>query len=99
MIKLQGLSGEKLREIARQTADAFYDYTYNGEDIGLISCKTPLPQWNSGAAPGSLIRRNTPPCWINIYNFEERRVRSYEIRRNILVAVRTDDKKEYSAKI
>ena len=36
MIKLQGLSGEKLREIARQTADAFYDYTYNGEDIGLI---------------------------------------------------------------
>lgn len=36
MIKLQGLSGEELREIARQTADAFYDYTYNGEDIGLI---------------------------------------------------------------
>jgi GNAT superfamily N-acetyltransferase len=36
MIKLQGLSAEELREIARQTADAFYDYTYNGEDIGLI---------------------------------------------------------------
>ena len=28
----------------------------------------------------------------------ERGGRSYEIRRNILVAVRTDDKKEYSAK-
>ncbi len=36
MIKLQGLSGEEVREIARQTADAFYDYTYNDEDIGLI---------------------------------------------------------------
>ena len=36
MIKLQGLSDEELREIARQTADAFYDYTYNDEDIGLI---------------------------------------------------------------
>ena len=36
MIKLQGLSGEELWEVARQTADAFYDYTYNGEDIGLI---------------------------------------------------------------
>ena len=36
MIKMQGLSAEELREIARQTADAFYDYTYNGEDIGLI---------------------------------------------------------------
>lgn len=36
MIKLQGLSSEKVREIASQTADAFYDYKYNEEDIGLF---------------------------------------------------------------
>lgn len=36
MVKLQELSSEKVREIARQTADAFYDYKYNDEDIGLI---------------------------------------------------------------
>ena len=36
MIKLQGLSGETVQEIASQTADAFYDYRYNDEDIGLI---------------------------------------------------------------
>ena len=36
MIKLQGLSGEEVREISRQTADAFYDYKYNDEDLGLI---------------------------------------------------------------
>ena len=36
MIKLQGLSSDKVRKIARQTADAFYDYKYNDEDIGLI---------------------------------------------------------------
>ena len=36
MIKLQGSSGETVQEIASQTADAFYDYRYNDEDIGLI---------------------------------------------------------------
>lgn len=36
MIKLQGLSSEQVREIARQIADAFYDYRYHDEDIGLI---------------------------------------------------------------
>ena len=36
MKKLQGLSAEQLREISRQIADAFYDYTYNEADIGLI---------------------------------------------------------------
>ena len=34
MKKLQGLSAEQLREISRQIADAFYDYTYNEADIG-----------------------------------------------------------------
>ena len=29
MIRLQGLSAEKVREIAKQTADAFYDYRYS----------------------------------------------------------------------
>ena len=36
MIKLQGLSREQVREIARQIANAFYDYRYNDEDVGLI---------------------------------------------------------------
>ena len=36
MKKLQGLSAEQLREISRQIAEAFYDYTYNEADIGLI---------------------------------------------------------------
>ena len=36
MIKLQGLSREQVREIASQTADAFYDYRYHDEDSGLI---------------------------------------------------------------
>ena len=36
MIKLQGLSREQVREIARQIAEAFYDYRYHDEDVGLI---------------------------------------------------------------
>ena len=36
MIKLQGLSCEQVREIASQTADAFYDYRYHDGDSGLI---------------------------------------------------------------
>ena len=36
MIKLQGLSRECVEEISRRIADAFYDYTYNEADIGLI---------------------------------------------------------------
>ena len=36
MIKLQGLSREQVREIASQTADAFYDYRYHDGDTGLI---------------------------------------------------------------
>ena len=36
MIKLQGLDEDQIREISQQIADAFYDYKYNEEDIGLI---------------------------------------------------------------
>ena len=36
MIKLQGLSRERVEVISRQIADAFYDYTYHEADIGLI---------------------------------------------------------------
>ena len=36
MIRLQGLDEDQIREISRQIADAFYDYKYNEEDIGLI---------------------------------------------------------------
>ena len=36
MIKLRGLDEDQIREISRQIADAFYDYEYNEEDIGLI---------------------------------------------------------------
>ena len=36
MIKLAGLSGEQVTEISRRIADAFFDYEYNKEDIGLI---------------------------------------------------------------
>ena len=36
MIKLQGLDEDQIREISRQIADAFYDYKYDEEDIGLI---------------------------------------------------------------
>ena len=36
MIKLRGLSYEKVRETAGQTADAFYDYRYHNEGTGLI---------------------------------------------------------------
>ena len=36
MIKLQGLGEEQIREISRQIADAFYDYRYSEEDMGLI---------------------------------------------------------------
>ncbi len=36
MIRLQGLSREQVQEIARQTADAFFDYRYHDKDIGLI---------------------------------------------------------------
>ena len=36
MINLQGLSSEQVQEISRQIADAFYDYRYNEDDIGLL---------------------------------------------------------------
>lgn len=36
MIKLEGLSEEQVTEISNQIADAFFDYEYNKEDIGLI---------------------------------------------------------------
>ena len=36
MIKLVGLSDEQVKEISRRIADAFFDYEYNKEDIGLI---------------------------------------------------------------
>jgi GNAT superfamily N-acetyltransferase len=36
MKKLIGLSNEEVREISKQIADAFYDYKYNEEDLGLV---------------------------------------------------------------
>ncbi len=36
MIKLTGLSDSEVDVIAKQIADAFYDYEYNKEDQGLI---------------------------------------------------------------
>ena len=36
MIRLQGLTEEEVREISRQIAEAFYEYTYNAADVGLI---------------------------------------------------------------
>ena len=36
LIKLAGLSDEQVTEISHQIADAFFDYEYNKEDIGLI---------------------------------------------------------------
>ena len=36
MIKLNGLTKEEVKEISKQTADSFFDYTYNSEDIGLV---------------------------------------------------------------
>ena len=36
MKKIQGLSSEQVKEISRQIADAFFDYRYNEEDMGLI---------------------------------------------------------------
>ena len=36
MIKLSGLSDEQVSEISHRIADAFFDYEYNEEDVGLI---------------------------------------------------------------
>ena len=36
MKKLIGLSKEEVRDISKQIADAFYDYKYNEEDLGLV---------------------------------------------------------------
>ncbi|MBR1797771.1 MAG: GNAT family N-acetyltransferase [Clostridiales bacterium] len=36
MIKLQGLSQEEISVISGRIADAFYDYKYNEDDLGLI---------------------------------------------------------------
>jgi hypothetical protein len=36
MIKLAGLSDEQVTEISRRIADAFFDYKYNNEDVGLL---------------------------------------------------------------
>lgn len=36
MKKLIGLNKEEVTEISRQIADAFYDYKYNDEDLGLV---------------------------------------------------------------
>ncbi|MBQ1492113.1 MAG: GNAT family N-acetyltransferase [Blautia sp.] len=36
MKKLVGLSQEQVKEISSQIADAFFDYSYNKEDMGLI---------------------------------------------------------------
>lgn len=36
MIRLTGLTEEEIKEISTQVADAFYDYQYNVEDIGLV---------------------------------------------------------------
>lgn len=41
MKKLIGLNKEEVTAISRQIADAFYDYKYNAEDLGLVKyiCK------------------------------------------------------------
>ena len=36
MNKLIGLSKEEVRDISKQIADAFYDYKYNEDDLGLV---------------------------------------------------------------
>ena len=36
MLKLQHLSDNEIKDISKQVADAFYDYKYNEEDLGLI---------------------------------------------------------------
>ena len=36
MKKLTGLNKEEVTAISRQIADAFYDYKYNAEDLGLV---------------------------------------------------------------
>ena len=36
MNKLIGLSKEEVKDISKQIADAFYDYKYNEEDLGLV---------------------------------------------------------------
>ena len=36
MKKLTGLSRNEVRDISKQIADAFYDYKYNEEDLGLV---------------------------------------------------------------
>lgn len=36
MKKLIGLSKEEVKDISMQIADAFYDYKYNEEDLGLV---------------------------------------------------------------
>lgn len=36
MKKLIGLSKEEVKDISKQIADAFYDYKYNEEDLGLV---------------------------------------------------------------
>lgn len=36
MIKLQGLTQAQVQEISKQIADAFYDYKYHEEDLGLV---------------------------------------------------------------
>ena len=35
MIRLTGLNEDDIKEISWQIADAFYDYQYSSEDIGL----------------------------------------------------------------
>lgn len=37
MIKLRGLTNEHVHEISHRIADAFYDYPYNEDDLGLIT--------------------------------------------------------------
>ncbi|MBQ9687406.1 MAG: GNAT family N-acetyltransferase [Oscillospiraceae bacterium] len=36
MIKLTGLNNEQVQEISRRIADAFYDYPYHEDDLGLM---------------------------------------------------------------
>ena len=36
MIKLSGLTNEHVHEISHRIADAFYDYQYHEDDLGLI---------------------------------------------------------------
>lgn len=51
MYKLEGLNETDINDISKQIADAFFDYKYNKDDLGLIKCFM-----NSGKANEALYK-------------------------------------------